>query len=247
MSTASLPMRPALSERSRAGRRPRPPVPMGRWSPQRTGPPRGLIFFSSHNVSCRARARNSYETLPLPWLPSAGPCPAGHCGGQGQAQRSGAPRGRAARRKVALVPPPCPKLPTAYRGSSPSSPVAHCKRGRGLLHINGSPLSTVKPDLLRWKISEPLNLLGRQRFADLDIRVRVSGGGRVSQIYAIRQALGKALVAFYQKYVDEASKNEIKDVLLQYDRTLLVADPRRAEPKKFGGRGARARGQKSYR
>ena len=69
----------------------------------------------------------------------------------------------------------------------------------------------------------------------------------MSQIYAIRQALGKALVAFYQKYVDEASKNEIKDVLLQYDRTLLVADPRRAEPKKFGGRGARARGQKSYR
>jgi hypothetical protein len=28
---------------------------------------------------------------------------------------------------------------------------------------------------------------------------------------------------------------------------LLVADPRRCEPKKFGGRGARARFQKSYR
>jgi small subunit ribosomal protein S16e len=40
---------------------------------------------------------------------------------------------------------------------------------------------------------------------------------------------------------------QVKDVLLQYDRTLLVADPRRAEPKKFGGRGARARFQKSYR
>jgi small subunit ribosomal protein S16e len=36
-------------------------------------------------------------------------------------------------------------------------------------------------------------------------------------------------------------------VLLSYDRTLLVADPRRMEPKKFGGRGARARFQKSYR
>lgn len=32
--------------------------------------------------------------------------------------------------------------------------------------------------------------------------------------------------------VDEQSKNEIKDVLLAYDRTLLVADPRRSEPKK---------------
>ena len=47
--------------------------------------------------------------------------------------------------------------------------------------------------------------------------------------------------------VDEASKKEIKDILQQYDRTLLVADPRRCEPKKFGGPGARARYQKSYR
>lgn len=47
--------------------------------------------------------------------------------------------------------------------------------------------------------------------------------------------------------VDEASKKEVKDILIQYDRTLLVADPRRCEPKKFGGPGARARYQKSYR
>jgi small subunit ribosomal protein S16e len=47
--------------------------------------------------------------------------------------------------------------------------------------------------------------------------------------------------------VDEASKKEIKDLLVQHDRSLLVADPRRMEPKKFGGPGARARMQKSYR
>lgn len=47
--------------------------------------------------------------------------------------------------------------------------------------------------------------------------------------------------------VDEASKKELKDILIQYDRTLLVGDPRRCEPKKFGGPGARARYQKSYR
>jgi len=47
--------------------------------------------------------------------------------------------------------------------------------------------------------------------------------------------------------VDEAAKNEIKEILVNYDRTLLVADPRRCEPKKFGGPGARARHQKSYR
>jgi small subunit ribosomal protein S16e len=47
--------------------------------------------------------------------------------------------------------------------------------------------------------------------------------------------------------VDEASKKEIRDLLISFDRALLVADPRRCEPKKFGGRGARARFQKSYR
>lgn len=94
---------------------------------------------------------------------------------------------------------------------------------------------------------EPVLLLGKQKFANVDIRIRVKGGGRVSQVYAIRQAIAKAVVAFYQKYVDEASKNEVKAVLLAYDRTLLVADPRRCEPKKFGGKGARSRFQKSYR
>mmetsp|Transcript_8791 Transcript_8791/g.16309 ORF Transcript_8791/g.16309 Transcript_8791/m.16309 type:complete len:92 (+) Transcript_8791:349-624(+) len=90
-------------------------------------------------------------------------------------------------------------------------------------------------------------LLGKEKFSGLDLRCRVKGGGHVSQIYAVRQAIAKAIVAYYQKYVDEATKKEIKDLLLEYDRTLLVADPRRCEPKKFGGRGARARFQKSYR
>ena len=70
---------------------------------------------------------------------------------------------------------------------------------------------------------------------------------RFPSFLAIRQAIAKSLVAYYQKFVDEASKKEIKDILLTYDRTLLVADPRRCEPKKFGGLGARARYQKSYR
>ena len=90
-------------------------------------------------------------------------------------------------------------------------------------------------------------LLGNEKFAGVDISVQVKGGGQVSQIYATRQAVAKSLVAYYQKFVDEASKNEIKDILVQYDRTLLVADPRRMEAKKFGGPGARARYQKSYR
>jgi small subunit ribosomal protein S16e len=47
--------------------------------------------------------------------------------------------------------------------------------------------------------------------------------------------------------VDESTKNEIKKILTEHDSSLLVADPRRCEPKKFGGPSARARYQKSYR
>eukprot|EP00164_Ancoracysta_twista_P000313 GFYU01000434.1.p1 GENE.GFYU01000434.1~~GFYU01000434.1.p1 ORF type:complete len:143 (-),score=45.08 GFYU01000434.1:209-637(-) len=125
--------------------------------------------------------------------------------------------------------------------------VAHCKKGQGLVKINGYPIELVEPEILRYKVFEPILLLGRERFAGVDIRIRVKGGGYTSQIYAIRQALAKSLVSYYQKYVDEASKKEIKALLAQYDRSLLVADPRRCEPKKFGGPSARARFQKSYR
>ena len=64
---------------------------------------------------------------------------------------------------------------------------------------------------------------------------------------AIRMSIAKAILAFTQKYDDESTKRELKELLLQYDKSLLVSDPRRCEPKKFGGSGARARFQKSYR
>lgn len=119
--------------------------------------------------------------------------------------------------------------------------------GKGLMKVNGCPIELLEPEILRVKVFEPLLLLGQERFAGVDMRIRVRGGGYTSQIYAIRQAIAKGIVAYYQKYVDEATKKEIKDLLLSYDRSLLVADPRRCEPKKFGGHGARARFQKSYR
>ncbi|KAG0276781.1 40S ribosomal protein S16 [Linnemannia exigua] len=134
-----------------------------------------------------------------------------------------------------------------YGRKKTATAVAHCKAGKGLIRLNGSPIELVEPDVLKFKVYEPILRVGSDKFANVDIRIRVKGGGHTSQIYAIRQALAKAIVAYYQKYVDEASKNELKQIFLQYDRTLLVADPRRCEPKKFGGAGARARYQKSYR
>merc|ERR1712099_31747 len=125
--------------------------------------------------------------------------------------------------------------------------VAYCKRGKGIIRVNGKPLEQIEPKALQFKLQEPILLLGKDRFSEVDIRVRVKGGGHTSQIYAIRQAVSKSIVAYYQKYVDEQSKKVIKDMLVQFDRTLLVADPRKCEAKKFGGPGARARFQKSYR
>merc|ERR1711988_1958277 len=109
--------------------------------------------------------------------------------------------------------------------------VAQCKAGKGLVKVNGRPLQLVQPEILRFKVYEPLLVVGLDKFANL----------------AIRQAIAKSLIAYYQKFVDEHSKNMLKQALVQFDRTLLVADNRRCEPKKFGGPGARARYQKSYR
>ncbi len=128
-----------------------------------------------------------------------------------------------------------------------STAVAFVKQGCGIIKVNGCPIDQLEPEILRLKTFEPVLLLGNERFANLDIRLRVKGGGQTSQVYAIRQAIAKGIVAYYQKFVDEQSKNDIKDILTQYDRTLLVADPRRCEAKKFGGRSARSRFQKSYR
>ncbi|KAI5205769.1 ribosomal protein S9 [Aureobasidium subglaciale] len=130
--------------------------------------------------------------------------------------------------------------------------VAHCKQGQGLIKVNGQPISLVQPEILRFKVYEPVLILGLDKFgssstAGVDIRVRVTGGGHTSQVYAIRQAIAKSIIAYYQKFVDEHSKNQLKQALVAYDRTLLVADNRRCEPKKFGGKGARSRFQKSYR
>ena len=65
----------------------------------------------------------------------------------------------------------------------------------------GQPLELITTEMLRYKAFEPIMILGRDKYSALDIRVRVKGGGHVAQIYAIRQALAKAIVAFYQKCV----------------------------------------------
>nr|XP_006228674.1 40S ribosomal protein S16 isoform X1 [Rattus norvegicus] len=68
--------------------------------------------------------------------------------------------------------------------------VAHCKRGNGLIKVNGRPLEMIEPRTLQYKLLEPVLLLGKERFAGVDIRVRVKGGGHVAQIYGECEDLG---------------------------------------------------------
>jgi small subunit ribosomal protein S16e len=52
-----------------------------------------------------------------------------------------------------------------------------------MIKVNGIPLELVQPEILRFKVFEPILLLGRARFEGVDMRVRVKGGGHVSQVY----------------------------------------------------------------
>ncbi len=62
----------------------------------------------------------------------------------------------------------------------------------------------------------------------------------MGQAEATRMALAKALIKW-------TKSSRLETAFLKYDRTMIAGDPRRKEPKKFGGPSARAKDQKSYR
>ena len=112
--------------------------------------------------------------------------------------------------------------------------------GIGRIRINRIPLEIYEPEIAREKIMEPLIQAGDDSWKQLDIDVKVSGGGYMGQAEAVRMAIANALL----KWTKSA---RLRTLFVKYDRTMLAGDPRRKEPKKFGGPGARARDQKSYR
>jgi len=117
---------------------------------------------------------------------------------------------------------------------------ATIKDGIGRVRINKKPLEIFKPDLVRLKMMEPLTLAGDKITSKVDIDINVKGGGIMGQADAVRTAIGKGLVEW-------SGDLALKDAMLGYDRNLLVNDSRQKETKKFGGPGARAKNQKSYR
>jgi small subunit ribosomal protein S9 len=111
--------------------------------------------------------------------------------------------------------------------------------GKGRIRVNKSPLEILEPKIARDKIMEPILLAG-DVCKELDIHVKVSGGGFMGQAEATRMAIARALLNW-------TKSSQLRSIFTDYDRTLIAGDPRRKEPKKFGGPGARARNQKSYR
>jgi len=45
--------------------------------------------------------------------------------------------------------------------------VAHCKAGKGLIKVNGRPLGLVEPQILRFKVYEPILILGLDKFGKI--------------------------------------------------------------------------------
>jgi len=115
---------------------------------------------------------------------------------------------------------------------------ATIKSGTGIVKINNIELAHYTPELKRLRIQEPLILAG-DKVKKLDIRVNVKGGGINGQADAARLAIAKALVEY---------DSSLKNLFLDYDRQLIIADVRRKEVSKPNCHGkARARRQKSYR
>jgi small subunit ribosomal protein S9 len=110
--------------------------------------------------------------------------------------------------------------------------------GNGKFTVNKMDLKIVTPKISQLKMMEPLVLAG-DIASKVDIEITVSGGGSITQADAVRLAIARALTQFNPK---------LKEVYLDYDRQLLVADIRVKESAKPNHHGqARAKTQTSYR
>jgi len=118
---------------------------------------------------------------------------------------------------------------------------ATVKEGAGTLRVNSRPLDVLE-DSFRRSLEEPLRIAGEEVYGDIEIQVDTEGGGKNGQAEAARMAVARALVEY-------SDNDELKQQFLDYDRNMLVEDPRRTETRKpsQSSKGARHKQQKSYR
>ena len=117
---------------------------------------------------------------------------------------------------------------------------ATIKEGEGRITINNKDHKNLQLfDKLR--IEEPLRIaekvLGKIKF---DVLISVHGGGEKGQVEAAALALARAIIKF-------TGSEELRKELINYDRSLIIADIRRKEAYKPGDSKARRKRQKSYR
>jgi small subunit ribosomal protein S9 len=117
---------------------------------------------------------------------------------------------------------------------------ATISEGEGRVRIDSQPVELVDPELAQLKMLEPFRIADDELREEIDVEVSVEGGGVMGQADAARTAIARGLVDF-------TNDAELRDAYMEFDRSLLVNDVRQSEPKKWGGPGARARYQKSYR
>jgi small subunit ribosomal protein S9 len=115
------------------------------------------------------------------------------------------------------------------------------KRGSGRYRVNGVPIELWLNEMTKTIMMEPVALLGEKTRSLIDIEVSVSGGGYVSQAKAVRTAVARGILRFFD------DNPIIKRLFVEYDRTMLAGDPRQTEPEKWMRYSARRFRQKSYR
>ncbi|MFX1394118.1 MAG: 30S ribosomal protein S9 [Promethearchaeota archaeon] len=111
---------------------------------------------------------------------------------------------------------------------------------RGQIKINNVPLDLYEPELQKERIKEVIEVANHEKLEKCEINVHVKGGGKMGQTEAVRIALTRVISKFLKTKTIERKFRE-------YDESLLSGDSRRTEPKKFGGKKARSRRQKSFR
>jgi len=112
---------------------------------------------------------------------------------------------------------------------------ARLESGKGEIMVNQTPLKAYANNAtLEAIIKQPLELVGKQK--DVNVSIRVSGGGKTGQVEAIRLAIARALNAMSDDFHATLRK-----------AGFLTRDARVKERKKYGLKKARKAPQFSKR
>ncbi|MEK6888028.1 MAG: 30S ribosomal protein S9 [Candidatus Aenigmatarchaeota archaeon] len=98
------------------------------------------------------------------------------------------------------------------------------QEGTGIIRVNSKLIDAVQPRYVQMRLREPVILAG-DLVKRVNIDVTVTGGGVWGQADAARTAIANALVNW-------TKDSKLKEAYVDYDRSILVSDPRRTEPHK---------------